>query len=240
MTLKMKIARADFDKLPDPIKAEYKPAGEEFQLDLDGYEDPAALRRARDHEKAEGAKAKQDLAAVSAKVAELEDKLKNTPADITEAEKRTAKKYEKDLATATSERDALKSAMTKRLVDTTALAVAERISTVPALLAKEIASRLTVDFTDLANPELVVIDSAGKPRGDLVGLEKEFLSNKDFAPILRGTKGSGGSAPTSPTAPGGGAPDNNPDKKPDLSKLSPAELAAYSKQVREARQQQGA
>lgn len=236
MALKFEIDKVTFDKLSKEVQAEYKAVGAGYQLDLEGYEDPAALKRARDHEKRAAAEAKAELDAVKTKLAELEEDAKKKPADIQAAEAALKKKHDKELTERETTINSLKAVVSKSLVDTTAAAIAERISTVPSLMAKEIAGRLSVDFSDLSKPELVVMDAAGKPRGDLTSLEKEFLTNKDFAPILRGTKATGGSAP-GPSGPGGGAPAKTSDNTPpDLSKLPPDQLAAHMTALREARQ----
>jgi hypothetical protein len=63
-------------------------------------------------------------------------------------------------------------------------------------------------------------------------LSAEFVANKDFSAIITGSKASGGAG--KPSQNGGGAPKNpgQSDKPADLSKMNPAELAAFIKEAK--------
>ena len=220
MALKMKLAKAEFDKLSDAIKAEYVEDGDEYRLDVSGVEDTGALRRAKDREVQLRKDAEKKLRETEAELSDAKDntKVRQLETDL-EAEK-TAHK-------ATGEK--YQGAFKKRLVDAEATALATKISKVPSLLSRVIKDRLSIDFEG-DEPTLRVIGADGKvdPKLTLGDLEKELVANKEFADIIIASKASGGGAPKT-TQSGGGAPNSNPEKPADLSSMKPSDLAAAMK-----------
>lgn len=196
MALKQKVDKATFDTLSDPIKEQYKANADasEYTLDLDGYEDPGELRRARDREKA-AAKLEKDRADAlqREKDEDLDRKTKNR-GDIDTLEKSWKDKNEKlakDKDEVISKKD---KAIRKLLVDSVANEVAAEISTSPTLIRPHILARLDVNF-DTEEPTTRVLDAAGKPSALTVAeLKKEFVDNKEFASIIRASNASGGGA----------------------------------------------
>ena len=77
-----------------------------------------------------------------------------------------------------------------------------------------------------------MLDKDGKPSAlSVEDLEKEVLSNKAFAPILRGSQASGGNASgRNDSASGAGKHKPIDPSKFDMSKASPAEIVAFKKQ----------
>lgn len=113
--------------------------------------------------------------------------------------------------------------------------LAAELSDSPKLMIPHIASRVSAEFGDDGEPILKFRGAEDDSETDYDGLKKEFLSNKDFAAILRGnqSRGSGGA-----NASGNGRPvgrfDNQQSKPIDLSKASPQELAAHIAAKRQA------
>lgn len=217
--LKRKIDKAAYDALNDAIKAEYKPNGDSYVLDTD---DARELISARDAEKQRAETIANELKTTKTKLAELE----TANGDFTSLKT----SYETKIAALEKEKGELNTTLTTerrdRHVGEAAAKIAGRFS-VPRLVRPDIEKRLDVDPKD--GKTVRVLDKDGKPSAlTLVDLEKEFVDNAEFKSILIGSKASGsadtgqhprGSAPKTPV---------NSDGSPvDLSKLSPADLAAH-------------
>jgi hypothetical protein len=236
MALKRTLTKEEHDKLPADIKKEYKAEGDEFVLDLEGYEDPAAIRRARDREKQKRVEAEQKLTEAEEKLTEIEGGTNKKKGDIDKLEKA----WEKKLSDETKKRDEriskLETTLKGGTVKNTATELARKISKVPAAMSRIIEDRLTVELDDDGVPELKVLDSKGKVSAmSLVDLEKEIVANKDFADIIIASKASGGGAPRSTTEKPGSAGDartpteQNSGTPVSLAKMSPQELADHIK-----------
>lgn len=224
MALKSKLTKAEFDKLSDELKKEYKEDGDGYALDVEGAEDTGALKRAKDRETQLRKEAEQ-------KAKELQDKI-DASADIDARKKGDIETLEKSwqgkLDTAKAEADGritkLTGALTANLVDTVAFQIATKISNSPSLILPHIKARLAADFEGDA-PKTRVLDKEGKPSAMTVEeLSAEFVANKDFAAIIIGSKASGSAGNPSNTG-GAGKPVFGKDA-PDLANMSPAELAA--------------
>lgn len=257
MAMKRKITKAEYDKLSDEAKKNYK-AGEfsdTYVIDLDGEDDsddPAELRRALAREREDRKKAQKEARALREAAGETGDDdnadddnaddndpparrgSKRAQADAKKIDADWKKKYDKDtggLAAKLSTKDAF---IKRTLINDTAERIARTISTAPTLMAKAIAERLDVDF-DGDEPELIIKGADGKPAAiTLEKLEKEFRDNKEYSSIIIGSKSSGGGAPKAgtETKTGGGAPAS--DDKTDLSKMSGKSLAETLKARKEA------
>lgn len=245
MALKMKISPSQYEALKDDVKKEYKKDGDDFILDLDGYEDPTALRNARDHEKAEAAQAKRDAAAAKAaqaaaekKAKDLEDAGKSVDDAVKAKETEWQTKYDTDLKAEQEKYNGLSGSVIKSHKETIATSVATKLATAPKLLARDIADRIDIEI-DPKTHEIKqhILGSDGKrTQWTMQDLEKDILKNPDYAPILRGTKatGGGGALP----APGGGsAPRHTPTPgtpNENFATMPPAELAARIREAKEA------
>lgn len=222
--LKRKIAKTDYDALPDILKAEYKPNGDDYVLDTD---DARELLNARDNEKKRADTLAGELATTKTKLKELE----TANGDFTSLKSSYETKIaglEKQLgetnATLTNERR-------DRHVGAAADKIAARFKT--KLIVPEIAKRLDVDPKD--GKTVRVLDKDGKPSAaTLADLEKEFVDNPEFKDIVVPTKASG-SAVTG--LPSGSALPQIPSngKAPLLADMSPAEIVAYRQAQKEQR-----
>lgn len=217
------------DGLSEDIKKEYTEKDGKFYLDIEGLDEHpgvGALKRAKDHEKSLRQKAET-------KVTELEGNLlaKDTeieglrtgavPKDDVNALKTS---YEQKLAAKETEFNdrygKLNGLVEKHMLDGKALELATEISTVPALLVPHIRGRLKLEEVD-GQLSISVLDQTGKPSAaSLDDLRKELLSNKNFAPILIGSKASGGGA-------NGGSGGGGASKK--LGEMTEAERTQFAK-----------
>ena len=220
MAMKFKINKAAYDALADNMKAEYV-AGDtegEFVLDVSGLptpEDVGPIKRAL-------AKEKETVKTLKGEKDELQAKIDAAPdvAKLTADHEKQVGKY--------------KSFTEKTLLDGTANTIAGKISTVPALMAKAIRERLTVDL-DGDEPVVRVKGADGKVDANLTPekLQQEFVANKDYKAIIIASSASGGGAPKPTIKPGGaGGPtvgeQSGNDQKPfDFAKATPQELAAH-------------
>lgn len=228
MAIKRIITKAEYEKLSKELQAEYNLDGDTATLDLTDYEDPAALKRAKDHEKEQRKQAEKAVKdaqdALTAMTEERDNILRGAlpKADVDKLEKSWKDKMAARETELTNQLGAANASLQKVLVDNVAQAIATKISTAPALIMPHIKARLK---TEQVGSEFVtrVLDREGKPSALTVEeLEKEFVVNKDFAPIITASKGSGTGGGGSG---GGGAPAGG---NIDFNK-SPKEIAASLK-----------
>lgn len=200
------------DGLSEDVKKEYTEKDGKFYLDIEGLDEHpgvGALKRAKDHEKTLRQKAEGKVTELENTLTEKETEIEGlrtgaVPKDDVNALKTS---YETKLSTKEAEFNErfgkLNSLVEKHMLDGKALEMATAISTVPALLVPHIRGRLKLEEVN-GELSISVLDSAGKPSAaSLDDLSKELLSNKNFAPILIGSKASGGGA--SGGSGGGGA-----------------------------------
>jgi len=219
MALKTKITKSEHDALSDELKLHYKADGDNFLLESDEANE---LRRAKERsdqeretyrQQAETLKREKDEAEDRARAAALEKAKKDKDIEALEnswkadkeaavnAEKAVTEKREKQLREILEENEALR--------------IASEISTLPKLIAPLLRNRLRAEL-DGDKPFTRVLDEAGQPTAKtLEELKREFVDNKEFASIIKGTNASGGGAGGDGNS-GGGA-----DKK--FSDLSEAE-----------------
>lgn len=200
MALKRILTKEEHAKLSDAFKAEYKAEGESFVLDLTDYEDPATLKRAKDHEKQARKDAELKTKELADQLAALTDErdglLKGSipKADAEKLEtsyKTKMAKLEKELGEQVS---AMRGNLQTMLVDNVAQSLASELSTAPAVMLPHIKRRLAAEFSE-GKGSTRVLDADGKPSAyTLDDLKKEFIANPDFAPIIAASKGSGGGA----------------------------------------------
>lgn len=218
MALKFTINKAAYDALPDAVKSEYI-AGEkdgEFQLDVSGLpqgEDVGPVKRALESERTKNKALKGEKDALQATI--------DAAPDVAALEAKHAKEVGK-----------YKTFTEKTLLDGTANTLAAKISTVPALMSKELKGRMEVDLTG-DEPIVRFKGADGKVDPNLTAekLSAEYVANKDFSTIIIGSKASGGGAPKPTIKPqGGGAPlvgeQGQGDKPFNWATASAAEIAA--------------
>lgn len=229
MALKKTLTKEEHSKLSPDLQKEYVADGDGFKLDVEGgFEDTAALKRAKDHEKREASEAKRMLKEAQDELATAQQELKDmlTGAvpknDVARLEKSHADKLAKRETELTTQISTLQKNLESMLVDNVANTIAAEISTSPGVIMPHIKSRLKAEYTE-GKAVTRVLDKEGNVSAFTPDdLKKEFLTDKQFAPILIASKGSGGGAGG---AGGGGA---NTLKKPDFAKASVAEIAAWN------------
>lgn len=129
----------------------------------------------------------------------------------------------------TAGRDSFKSLFESTKVNQVADSMASKLSKMPKWLARDIKERLSVDYDADGNPSLRVLDGDGKVSAmSLEDLEKEFLTNEEYADILIGSKASGGAGGSE----NGGAVKID-TKKVSLAEADPNDLVAHIKAKKE-------
>lgn len=242
MGLKRKITKDVFDKLPEQLQSHYVQDDDDedtYTLDIDGFDDPGPLRRARDRERNDRKKIEKENEELKRKLSELErnrsPKDKEKSDDVAKIDSEWKEKHEKELG----ERDAKLSSkdqyIRKTLINTHANALAKEISTVPTLMATHIRERLDVDFSG-DEPELIVKGKDGDPI-TMDQLKKELTKTPEFAHILVGNKATGSGAPVKPSLKDdkGGAPAPLTTPETDLVRGSVSDLMTHMTRVKEAK-----
>lgn len=240
MALKVKVSKADWEKLADPIKFEYEEKDGEYQLKLEGAEDTSALRRARDREKQRADEAKTRAEQLADELADAKSKLDDASSsdarkrgDIDTLEKSWQKKLDDKTKELTDKLLAKDGFIQKTLVDNVASGIAHKISNAPGVMMPHIKSRLVVDMTG-NEPVTKVLGADGKPSDITIEkLSEEFVANKDFSAIIIGSKASGGGALRTGLNVRPGSTGQNPDKPTTLATMDPADLAASIKAAKQ-------
>lgn len=233
MSTKLKMQLDNLDGLDESLHGFYEERDGKFVLSLDGYEDPAALKRAKDHEKEARKKAEKDLKDLRDEFEQFKQELENNnddksrkKGDVAALEQsykdkiaKLEQKHQQDLA----ERD---SQISKLLVDNVADTMAAELSDSPELLSDIIRKRLKAE-----NGETRVLDANGELSATTVDeLREEFRSNKKYAPIIRGSQANGGGSGGG--GKGGGATksfkDMSEKERTELARTNPAE---YQRQL---------
>lgn len=226
MALRFKVTKAQYDKLTPEFQNEYIAGDKDGEYVLDVSELPQAedvgpVKRALEAERAAHKVTKTSLSEVQAKVDAFPD-IETIKADAA-----------KDVAK-------YKGFTEKTLINAKAMELATKISTVPALMAKEIASRLTVDMSG-DEPVTKVLGKDGKATDlTIEKLGEEFVANPELKAIVKASSGTGGGMPTVSTVKplGGGMPTKDGEQQKseavDLSKLDGKSLAAKIQARKEA------
>jgi hypothetical protein len=205
--MKRRITKAEYDALPDAVKAFYTVDGDNFKLMLTDDDDPDALRRARDREKQEAKDAKKRVAELEAEL----DTLKTGDARKTGDIKLIEESWKTKLSASESQRDtrikALIGNIEKMLVEgeTTKIASAITKPENAFILTPHIQGRISIEWNG-DEPTVRVKDRQGKPSAmSTEDLQKEFASDSRFSTLILGSKGSGAGGPDKKTASNGGA-----------------------------------
>lgn len=244
--LKLKVPK--IEDVEELYRTLYKEVGDEFVLDLEGYQDPGALLRAKDHEKKARQTAEQSLKELRTEfdtfrteVEQERDDKNRKGGKVEDLDKSWQAKYDRREAELKADIDKRDIKIKTLLVDHVADAMAAELSDTPELLGEIIRKRLTVE--DGANgPETRVLDANGTLSATTVDeLKTEFKSNKKYAAIIRGSQASGGGA----AGGGGGAgglnksfKDMSESERTDLAKKDPVaynrEFEAYKVEAKRA------
>jgi hypothetical protein len=230
MALKFKIK--SLDGLAEEVAKLYtKDSDGGFKLEVEGIEDTSALKSAKDHEKQQRKEAEAKVKQLSDELATLTEErdglLKGAipKGDVDKLEASWKGKLTKRENELTAELTKVRGGLEKVTLESTATAIATKISTAPKLLGPIIRNRLRLEEKD---GEFVtrVLDANGQLSALTVAdLEKEILDNKEFAPILIGSKGSGSGA--SGGRSGGGATNGKQISRTDFDALTPNDRHAF-------------
>lgn len=234
--IKRKINQAAFDALSDDLKAIYKKVGDGYTLDVDGGDDAAELKRAKDYEATEKNKALDEVKRLQAEL----DKTKSTGEDeVTRVQRQWQEKFEAETQRTAARLDALRDSTGRALLESETEKLATKISTVPSLMAKAIKERVTVEFDDKENPVLRILGDDGKVNTALsmADLEKDLVANKDYSSIIIGSKATGSSASKTTGQNGGSATSDLGGKPTPFSRMSVKEQVAHLKHKKELEQQ---
>lgn len=204
--MKFKITKEEFEKLPELMQKEYAEKDGAYTLNLEGHEDAFVdkgklaevekHRREAEKKASDGEKRETDLL----KKLESADGKKEVEA--------LRKSHEEEVGRIKAEYEekekAAKAETHKAMIAAEAQAFASEKFTVPGLVQRAIAERMTVEEVN-GKPVIRVLEADGSPSVKSLGdLQKEFLENKEFAPIIKGSQGSGSGASPS-DKPGSGA-----------------------------------
>ncbi len=231
--LKRKINQADYDKLSDNIKFEYKKSkDDEYVLDVD---DAADLISARDNANRERDEFKRQLDDTKKELKTIKDS--NSNWETMEAS------YKNKIAGLEAERDTANATLTGERRDRHTATEAAKIAakfTVPSVMLPLIQKRLDIKTDASGGVSVVVLDKTGKHSAStLVDLEKEFVDNAEYKPMVIAHKGSGSAGGNLPAVPGKQPDPNNPQSNL-YSKMTPEAIAADRKARKEAAAATGA
>lgn len=198
MALARVIPIATYQALPDGVKEHYKADGDNAVIELTG-DDPAFVKLKGEKEAAVAKRkdAEKATATLQTSLDELNEKFaagEVPKATVDTLKAQLQQKFDKDIKTEKDRTESRDRFIVRTLTQGAAKAIASEISTVPGIMAKEVASRLTVTF-DGDEPALVVLDKDGKPTAFTTeDLQKEYVDNPEFAAIITGSKASGSGA----------------------------------------------
>lgn len=232
MALKVKLTKAEHEKLDDGLKIYYTADGEGFKLQVAGGhvtdQDPANLMSALEAERKRREEFGKELADLKAsKQKEIDDAAEKAAEEarkkaledgdlvgITERlEKQIADQqasFDKQLKERDKALEAERERARKIQIDTTAESMASKIclpGEYASLLAPQIAARLAVG----EDGRLAVLGESGQPdpQMTLETLEKSYVDNEAFSAMMKGTEARGASG--TPTT--GGTPVDIAGKK---------------------------
>lgn len=242
MALKFKLD--SLDGLDDATKGLYEQKGDKFVLKVDGVEegDVVGLKnkvetllgetadlKKRLKEKDDGEKVAQDAARKAAedsaaKKGDIEALRKSADERVAAAIAETESKYKPQV-------DKYQTSLRKSKVDNVAHEVAMRIGLKgsESLLIPHIIGRLGVEERD-GDFVTVVKDSKGQASTlTIADLEKEFVGNAAFAPVIVGSKGSGSGA-SGDLGKGGGATGAKTLQRSEFDQLTQIDRMKFSKE----------
>lgn len=197
----LQITLTTLDGLSADIAQEYIDQGDgTFRLDVGGLEDTGALKRAKEHEKTQRKQAQSRVTELQSKIEDLEDQI----AALGDPSKNSAdalklQKLERQLTEAqgklTTREGELMGEISRLTSTATATGLVNDLTDFPELMLPMVRARLT---TVLENGKAVVkvLDTDGEVGSMTVDeLKAEIENDAKYAPILRGSKGTGSGAP---------------------------------------------
>lgn len=219
------------DGLEEGLKGLYvqdKESGK-YTLQINGID---SLKNAKQYEKQARQAAEARLKKIEEEMQAIKDEKEKA---LLEAQKKSGdvgaleaswkKKIEEAEAKFAANEQRLQGELNKLLVDNVAQSIANEISVSPSLLLPHIKARLQAEINgDTAITRVLDVD--GKPSAHSVNdLKNEFMSNKEFAPILKSSNASGGGATADNTT--GGSSVKPKMSRAEFDKLSPKEQMSF-------------
>lgn len=171
-----------------------------YRLDVDGLEDTGALKRAKEHEKRRRQEAERKAAELQAQIDELQEQIDSLPEPgKSKTDDVLRRKLEEKIAGLEGKLTAREQELFSEITRLTSTAQAERLanelSDHPHLMLPHVRTRLKTEIED-GKAVVKVLDPDGEVGVmSLDDLKKEFMATKEFAPLIRGGKGSGSGAP---------------------------------------------
>ncbi len=204
--MKYQIAATEHAKLPDSLKSEYEEKDGNFVLKLEGHEEvliPKAKKDLAEQHRKEAEKRLSEAEAREAKLVADLAKAGDSKKEIEAIRAQHQVEVEKVKASYAEKEKAAKADAAKAMIAAEAQKFASEKFTVPSAIARLYQDRLAVEEVD-GVAVIRVREADGKPSvKSLADLQQEFLANKEFAPIVKASAGSGGGA--GPSHKGGGA-----------------------------------
>lgn len=222
MAIKKVLTSAEFDKLSDDMKKEYKKSGDEYHLDLEGDDDLGALKRAKEHEKLARIAAEKEAKETKQKLDDMVATNARSSGDVAALDKSWQQKLDEAKQANELELKKRDDVIAATTVEAEATKLAAKISISPTVMLPHIRSRLRTEIAD-GRAIVRVLDINGQPSAlSLTDLEEEFKKNSDFKPLLIGSRASGAGGGGSGGNEGGGA-------AKDLSKMTEKERIDFFK-----------
>jgi hypothetical protein len=194
--MKFKATKAEVESLPEAIRGEYEEREGSFFLKLEGHEEafvPAEKKNIAEQHRKE---AEKKLAEANAREADLIAKLEKADGkkEVEAIRQQHQAEILKIKEAADKEREAIKGREHQALIETEAAKFAGEKFLVPSAISRLYKDRLSVEEVD-GQPVIRVREPDGKPSvKSLSDLQKEFLENPEFKPIIKASQASGGGA----------------------------------------------
>ena len=184
-------------KLSDEAKKEYTEKDGKFVLILEGHEEAFVPKEKRDIEAEHRKTAEKNLADAQARETKLIADLEKAGGSKTEIEairKQHLVEVDKIKAEYAEKHKVTRGESHKAMIREESNKFSAEKFTVPSAISRLYQDRLTVEEVD-GVAVIRVLEADGKPSVKSLGdLQKEFLENKEFAPIVKATDANGGGA----------------------------------------------
>lgn len=199
--MKFKISKEEYEKLTPEMQALYNLIGEEAIMKVEGLPDVTSLQKKLDIEKEHRKTAEKRLKETEDREAKLKDDLVNAGGNKTEIEK-LRKEHQDEIEKLRKEREeeTLKTKAEKNQLlineEATRFATSHFIDSPfgNGFIKGEYSKRLSVEEVD-GQPVIRVKNTDGSPSVlGLTDLQKEFLDNKEYSPIIKAKVGNGSGA----------------------------------------------
>ena len=183
--------------LPEDTQKEYTESNGAYTLTLEGHEEHLIPKAKKDLAEQHRKAAETKLAEVESREAKLLKQLEDSKGGSKELEEiRTNAQAEIDrIKTEYADKEAAQQLeVNKGLIAVEAEKFAQEHFIAPSLIKDKFASRLTVVDVN-GNSVIRTLDADGKESiATVQDVQKEFLANREYSAIVKGSQGSGGSA----------------------------------------------